>query len=210
MELQLLVGQLHGVRTAPMPPAETIDSSRADQARRTQGSKRNREQDRQDAADPVRAAARHRLDRQAARDAVRRRPPFASTAISSGTAEPSDADGRVQRDPEEPAPRLQSLRRPDALHAAHHLVGFRAARRTPARLSGIAWLRPADRRASRNCSGRRPRWARASSSRAPEVAPLEFDHARLFVPRPKMVEAPKLAGPQRMASADPSQRRRRP
>ena len=37
----------------------------------------------------------------------------------------------------------------------------------------------------------------------PEVAPLEFDHARLFVPRPKMVEAPKLAGPSRMASADP-------
>ena len=37
----------------------------------------------------------------------------------------------------------------------------------------------------------------------PEVAPLEFDHARLFVPKPKMVEAPKLAGPSRMASADP-------
>jgi hypothetical protein len=37
----------------------------------------------------------------------------------------------------------------------------------------------------------------------PEVTPLEFDHARLFVPRPKMVEAPKPAGPQRMASADP-------
>jgi hypothetical protein len=26
----------------------------------------------------------------------------------------------------------------------------------------------------------------------PDVAPIEFDHARLFVPRPKMVEAPKL------------------
>jgi hypothetical protein len=37
----------------------------------------------------------------------------------------------------------------------------------------------------------------------PDVAPLEFDHARLFVPRPKMVEAPKLAGPPRMASASP-------
>ena len=37
----------------------------------------------------------------------------------------------------------------------------------------------------------------------PEVAPLEFNHARLFVPKPKMVEAPKPAGPSRMASADP-------
>lgn len=37
----------------------------------------------------------------------------------------------------------------------------------------------------------------------PEVAPLEFNHARLFVPKPKMVEAPKLAGPSRMASAGP-------
>ena len=37
----------------------------------------------------------------------------------------------------------------------------------------------------------------------PEVAPLEFDHARLFVPKPKMVAAPTLAGPSRMASADP-------
>ena len=61
-----------------------------------------------------------------------------------GHREPSDADGRVHGDPEEPAPRLQSLRRADALHAAHHLVGFRAARRPPARLSGLARLRPAD------------------------------------------------------------------
>ena len=41
----------------------------------------------------------------------------------------------------------------------------------------------------------------------PEVAPLEFDHARLFMPRPKMVEAPSLPGPQRIGRG---QDRRRP
>ena len=103
-----------------------------------------REQERQDAADPAGTAAHHRLDRQAARDAVRRRRAVRKHGDFLGHREPSDADGRVHGDPEEPAPRLQSLRRSDALHAAHHLVGFRAARRAPARLSGIPWLRPSD------------------------------------------------------------------
>ena len=85
-----------------------------------------------------------------------------------------------------PPSRLQSLRRVDALHAAHHLVGLRAAPRTPARLSGVARLRPADRRASRSCSGRRPRWARASSSRAPRSRRSSSSTPRLFVPRPKV------------------------
>ena len=44
----------------------------------------------------------------------------------------------------------------------------------------------------------------------PEVAPVEIEHARLFVPRPKMVEAPKLAGPSRTASPIRNRRRRRP
>ena len=45
----------------------------------------------------------------------------------------------------------------------------------------------------------------------PEVAPLEFDHARLFVPRPKMVEAPTAR--RAVAAWHPpirNQRRRRP
>ena len=54
-----------------------------------------------------------------------------------------DPDGRVQRHPEEQDAPLQHLqRRADALHAAHHLVGHRAARRRVAGLSGVARLHP--------------------------------------------------------------------
>ena len=107
-------------------------------------SKRNESKNDKTPPIPSGTAAHHRLDRQAARDAVRRRRAVRKHGDFLGHREPSDADGRVHGDPEEPAPRLQSLRRADALHAAHHLVGCRAARRAPARLSGIAWLRPSD------------------------------------------------------------------
>ena len=93
---------------------------------------------------PSGRAAHHRLDRQAARDAVRRRRAVRKHGDFLGHAGPSDADGRVHGHPEEPPSRLQSLQRVDALHAAHHLVGLRAARRAPARLSGVARLRPPD------------------------------------------------------------------
>ena len=93
--------------------------------------------------------------------------PVASTAISTGTPGHPTPMGVFTVIQKRPPSRLQSLQRVDALHAAHHLVGLGAARRAPARLSGVARLRPPDRQTSRSCSGRRPRWARASSSRAP-------------------------------------------
>ena len=149
---------------------------------------------RQDAADPVRAAAHHRLDRQAARDAVRQRPAGRQHRDFLRHRRPSDADGRVHRHPEEPPSRLQSLQRVDALHAAHHLVGLGAA---PRPLPGYP--------ASHGCvrlteSFAQLLWkttkmgARVIVTR-PEVAPLEFEHARLFVPKPKMVAAPPRRRP---------------
>ena len=128
--------------SAPDPaPRKSIKPQRS--GRTTEG-RADRRQKRQDAADPVGTAARHRLDRQAARDAVRRRHAGRKHRDFLRHRQPSDADGRVHGHPEEPAPRLQSLQRLDALHAAHHLVGLRAPRRTPARLSGVPWLRPPD------------------------------------------------------------------
>ena len=54
-----------------------------------------------------------------------------------------DAGRHLQRHPEEPGALLQPLRRClHAVHAAHHLVGHRAARRRAARLSRLAWLHP--------------------------------------------------------------------
>ena len=70
--------------------------------------------------------------------------PVASTAISTGTPGHPTPMGVFTVIQKRPPPRLQSLQRADALHAAHHLVGLGAARRAPARLSGVAWLRPAD------------------------------------------------------------------
>ena len=142
MELRLLVGHLQGGLTDRAGAADVVQA--AVQARRTQFRAATRRKN--DKTPPVPSGLLHvivSIDKQRATlfaDGA----PVASTAISSGTAEPSDADGRVHGHPEEPAPRLQSLRRADALHAAHHLVGLGAARRAPARLSGVAWLRPPD------------------------------------------------------------------
>ena len=138
-----LVGQFpgrHGIRSA----GAEIHQGALQGVREGRG--QGRTCGRQDAADPVRAAAHHRFDRQAARDAVRRRPAGRQHRDFLRHRRSSDADGRVHGHPERPPPRLQPLRRVDALHAAHHLVGLRAARRAPARLSGVAWLRPADRK----------------------------------------------------------------
>ncbi len=106
-----------------------------------------RSQDRQDAGRSAGAPPHHRLDRQTARDAVRRRQ-CRSPAPQFPQAPPSHPTpmGVFTHHPEKPPSRLQSLQRADALHAAHHMVGLRAARRAPARLSGVARLRPSDRR----------------------------------------------------------------
>ena len=139
---------------------EARDAKPAEQAARRAA------RSRQDAARSQGTAAHHRLDRQAARDAVRRRPAGRAAPDFVRHRQPSDADRRVQRISEEPPSRLQSLRRDDALHAAHHLVGRRAARR--ARCPAIRPRTAASgcRPNSRSCSGRRPRSARASSSPA--------------------------------------------
>ena len=77
-------------------------------------------------------------------------------------AGPSDAARRVQRDREGPPPPLQHLCRcADAVHAADHLVGHRAARGRAARPSGVARLHPAVERVRAGSSGRPPSSARA-------------------------------------------------
>ena len=184
--------------------------ARARQAGRRQAARPDEREGRQDAADPAGTAAHHRLDRQAARDAVRRRRAGREHGDFLGHRQPSDADGRVQRDPEEPPPRLQSLRRADALHAAHHLVGRRAARRPPARLSGLARLRPADHELraialeghqDRRARHHHPRRGRAGASSSTP---------RLFVPRPKMAAGRRRqlgqAPPTHRHPADPAGR----
>ena len=70
------------------------------------------------------------LDQAAAAHRLCQRPAVRAFAGLDRRARPSDAAGRVQRDPEEPASPFQPLqRRADALHAAHHLVGRGDARR---------------------------------------------------------------------------------
>ena len=91
------------------------------------------------------AADRH-LDRRPENFRLQRR--CAGRALRSLDRRPrsSDADGGVHRHPEAALASLQPLqRRPDAVHAAHHLVGGGAALRSPAGPSGFARLHPPHR-----------------------------------------------------------------
>ena len=89
-------------------------------------------------------------------------------------AQPADAVRRLQRHPEAGLPPLEHLqRRADAVHAAHHLVGRRAARGREHRSSGVARLHP---HAARFCGaavsahqGRRARHRRARRVEAGRV-----------------------------------------
>ena len=128
--------------------------------------------------------------------------PFASTAVSSGTASHPTPMGvftviqksrhHVSNLYDAPMPYMQRITwSGSALHEGP-LPGYPASHgcvRLTSNFAQLLW------KATKM-------GARVIVTR-PEVAPLEFDHARLFVPRPKMVEAPKLAAPSRMASADP-------
>ena len=68
-------------------------------------------------------AGHRRVGRKAASQGLRLERPVRGGPGFDGHEVASDADGCVQHHPEEPPPRLQSVRRIDALHAAHHLVG---------------------------------------------------------------------------------------
>ena len=136
----------------------------------------------------ARAAAHHRLDRQTARHAVRQWRCRSPHRGLDRHARPPDADGRVHGHPEGPPSHLQSLRCRDALHAAHHLVGLRAA---PGPLPGYP--------ASHGCVRLTAEFAQLLWKTTklgarvivtqPDVAPVEIDHAHLFAPKPKPVEA---------------------
>jgi hypothetical protein len=128
--------------------------------------------------------------------------PFASTAVSSGTASHPTPMGvftviqksrhHVSNLYDAPMPYMQRITWSGAALHEGPLPGYPASHgcvRLTTSFAQLLW------KATKM-------GARVIVTR-PEVAPLEFDHARLFVPRPKMVEAPKLAGPSRMASADP-------
>jgi len=128
--------------------------------------------------------------------------PFASTAVSSGTASHPTPMGvftviqksrhHVSNLYDAPMPYMQRITWSGAALHEGPLPGYPASHgcvRLTTSFAQLLW------KATKM-------GARVIVTR-PEVTPLEFDHARLFMPRPKMVEAPKLAGPSRMASADP-------
>ena len=197
-------------RTAPRPSAPQAERVRVRRtSRRPQGRTRQGRRRRPTSRHSAGAAAHHRLDRQAARDAVRRRP----------------AGGEHRRS--RPAPR--AIRRRWACSASSRRTAItspisttrrcptcsaspgRARRCTgpPARLSGLARLRPADRRVRRSCCGRRPRSARASSSTRPRSRRWRSS-IRACSATPKVADGPARATPSagRRRSGPPTARTR--
>ena len=133
-----------------------------------------------------RPAADRRFDRHPESHAVQQwRAGRAGAGLDRG-AGPSDPHGRLQRHREGPLSPLQPLQqRADAVHAAHHVVGRGAARGSAAGLSGLARLHPHVAATSPASCGPSPSLACAWSFRAAELAPVEFEHAKLFAPKLK-------------------------